>query len=176
MPTSLRIHLISRWEASGVFLVLPPPICFNILWSLPFGAPLLQPGAQESDQREDLLGTVDQRLQVRARALLPLVSADLEFFCMALEFALFPHSARRPQAETLNSACKSAGWQWVAQGVRERQQGSTLRHAELVDEISLASARADRRAGRRLGPSASVGLSELRRIFCIHRTEWNKWE
>ena len=68
----------------------------------------------------------------------------------------------------------------MTQQVRECLPNPKRKHAEFIDEISVAFAGVIKRVGRRRFPlypasSMSAELFELRRIICICRMRWNIW-
>ena len=131
---------------------------------------LIQSAARKNAQREGLLGTVGQRLEVQPRASPPV---DLEysavypqFFRATLEFALRPHAARRHHLDASSCTFKSAGWQWLAHQVRECLQEPTRKHAERGSLLLSATLR----------PLGDRGASELWRIICTRRMGRDTWE
>ena len=88
---------------------------------------LIQSSAEENDQRVDLTGMVRLRVRVHPRLSPPAELDDsavyLQFFCMAFEFAVSPHAARRPQAGALSLRFEIPPWKWAAQPARNDLPG-----------------------------------------------------
>ena len=134
-PLICEFLLVRGGQATGACICCVSP-------SLPFasmsfdpskvfqqGAALTQSDDQDKSQRADLLRMVGQRPQGLPRAPTLANSEDsavyLQFFCAALEFALFLHAAPHPYATASRCATKSTSSQWVVHQVRKCMQNPT---------------------------------------------------
>ena len=116
-------------------------------------AALVWENAQGSKFRARLLGDVERPLGIQPRGDRGVAwnnsTAHLQFFTMSLDFAVFPHAPRRPDAESLGVKSKLGLWKWAAQQVQDFLQDSDWRHAALIDNINVAPSKVFQRVGRR---------------------------
>ena len=71
----------------------------------------------------------------------------LQFFTKTLEIAAFLHAIRIPYAEAAGINSRLDTLKWVAHQVRDYLQDANWKHADFVDNISVATRGTSQRVG-----------------------------